>query len=63
MLEDQEPGGDDYEDVMSNYGSDDEEYQDFFMDVLQQIEQKAAEATPSAILQQQQNQDMDVTMG
>ncbi|MCJ1476676.1 hypothetical protein MMC13_005344 [Lambiella insularis] len=64
MLEDQKPAAEDCENAMTDYGSDDDdEYERFLVNVLEQVEQNVADATASTDAQQEKDQDMDVIMG
>ncbi|MCJ1410899.1 hypothetical protein MMC19_004986 [Ptychographa xylographoides] len=60
MLEDARQDNGEQDNSMTDYGSDDDDYNQFLMDVVQRIEQKGPDGD---ILQgSQQEQDMDVTM-
>ena len=61
MLEDVQASGGNEDRTMSDYGSDDEEYNQLFMDVLVQMEKRGAAAPANAT--SQEKQEMDVTMG
>ena len=61
MLEEIQASGRNEDRAMSDYGSDDEEYNQLFMDVFVQLEERGAGL--SANVSSQEKQEMDVSMG